>query len=284
MKTTRLFAALALGGVMAMTANQASATVFDLDEFWIVKNGSETYRDSFSDNIAPGSGPDDGVLGEDTYVMTGSMTESGGRAHLDTAAGALRTTPTGGQALVTKARRKRSPNPASSQFLGFGDSFEINGLFDLSSLPADASERVGIRVTDRSGSNTNPDDVLRLTMHRNLSGDLEIELIRLDYLLNQTTVIDQMALTLAGTEDQIALTLSKGLNSSTVFGSFTLFDGATGLGTNTLNIGGDVYHGETFTRAGFSATKILVAVPEPAAMLLFGGGLLALAGLRRRRR
>ena len=41
-------------------SSAAHATPFQpaIDEFWIVKNGNEIFRDSFSDGVLPPSGPD----------------------------------------------------------------------------------------------------------------------------------------------------------------------------------------------------------------------------------
>src|SRR4051812_42232882 len=64
----------------AAVAGTAHAVPFQsvIDEFWIVKNGGEIFRDSFSDGLLPTTGPD----GASTYSVAGSAgmtSESGGK-------------------------------------------------------------------------------------------------------------------------------------------------------------------------------------------------------------
>lgn len=101
----------------------ANTTVFSFDEFYINKNGSEIFRDSFSDGVAPGSGPDDGILGpSNTYtVFGGGFSEQGtGKLLVDSAAGGLTSNPNGDARLFNRIRRNHSTNPVSSAHLGAG--------------------------------------------------------------------------------------------------------------------------------------------------------------------
>ena len=55
-----LIAAVVGTSAMLQLGGPASAAPFTpvIDEFWIVRNGTEIFRDSFSDGIVPASGPD----------------------------------------------------------------------------------------------------------------------------------------------------------------------------------------------------------------------------------
>ena len=89
----------------------ANATVHSFDEFYINMNGSEIFRDSFSDGVAPGSGPDDGILGPgNTYtVFGGGFSEPGtGKLLVDSAASGLTSNPNGDARLFNRIRRNLS--------------------------------------------------------------------------------------------------------------------------------------------------------------------------------
>jgi hypothetical protein len=158
-------ATLCVVGFMAFCGGASVAAPFTpvIDEFWVVKNGSEQFRDSFDDGVLPPSGPQDGnpsgTGNPNTYSVTGPngfIGESGGRLTMQPSLG----TPT----VITNsladtfmgATRLRTTNTGSGSSLELGDSFEVHGLFDLSNLPTVAGQTFGIRVSDRNtGTNFN---------------------------------------------------------------------------------------------------------------------------------
>ena len=60
MSSIRSHLLVAAGLLIAATSAPAFAIPFtpQLDEFWIVKDGTEIFRDSFNDGALPPSGPD----------------------------------------------------------------------------------------------------------------------------------------------------------------------------------------------------------------------------------
>ena len=119
-----VFTVIALTGFSGVSYAAAFQPV--IDEFWITKNGSQIFRDSFDDGVPPQSGPD----GANTYIVGASDGgfaggESGGKLTMTPSLG-TRTLITGSTAdTFTGAIRQRSIDPASGDFLGFTDSFTI---------------------------------------------------------------------------------------------------------------------------------------------------------------
>lgn len=298
---TRAGIAGAVAGAMilcgAMPANATFLPV--LDEFWVIKNGSEVFRDSFNDGAPAPSGPEDAITGTgDTYTVIGGggvVSESGGKLLLDPSLGIGQLNPEGNLNIRTEVRRQRSTNPLSSAFLGFSDSFEISTLYDLSSLPDVAASGFGVRLSDQAPGNANGgNDILLLEVARGrTSGQLGILYSDIDFGTNNVETFDFIALDpILGanpTAEQIQLTLTKDANSNIVGGYFTLFDGiGTTLLTQTVdNVGNDngltasIYDGENFTRAAF-AVRTQIEVPEPGMAGIFVAGILAMAAMRRR--
>ena len=289
-------------GVVLMTGISGAQATFMpvLDEFWVVKNGVEVFRDSFSAGAVPASGPEDGITGSGvTYTMTGAagmVSESLGKLTMDPSLGVAQFNPEGNINIRTEARRQRTTNPASSAFLGAQDSFSVNTLYDLSSLPEVAASGFGVRLEDFAPGNANGgNDVVLLEVARGrTSGTLGIIFSDIDFGSGNVETMDfvslQGLLDSNPTAEQIQLTLTKNANTSEVAGFFTIFDGLGGvLHTQLLdNIGNEngdtlvIYEGEDFTRAGFSArTQVIVSEPATAAILLLSAFGLLTAKRRR---
>jgi hypothetical protein len=82
--------------------------------------------------------------------------------------------------------------------------------------------------------------------------------------------------------DQILLQLERAdLATSAVTASFAYVDGGTVGALQALTGSADIFSGEQWTRAQFLART---PVPVPAALWLFGTGLLTLIGAGRRKR
>ena len=298
MRKTRWLAAIATLTVVSGISAGASAAPFTpvMDEFFIVKNSSEIFRDSFSDGILPPSGPD----GPNTYSnspqagLGGMTSESGGKLTMTPALGSP-TLIVGGLAdTFTGGLRLRSTSPASGDFLGQSDSFEIHGLFDLANLPGVTGQKFGIRATDIAGPGTG-DDVAELTVSKDMiSGDIGIRLLEIDFIANTVELADFISIQgVLGSAAQIELVISKNAGLSTVDASFTVFDAGmsvlqSGVLDNINNTTGNpitLYNGESFTRAQFMSldTGIPVSVSEPTTLAILGLGLAGLGFVRRRR-
>ena len=192
----------------------------------------------------------------------------------------------------TGARRLRSTNPASSAFLGEGDSFEIHGLFDMSSIPSLSGQSFGIRASDRSGT-TDGKDVFQLTVSKSsTTGNIIVASRELDFGADTSEFVGAISIeSFLATAEQIELIISKQASSDLVSASFNLFGpGATLLTSGTLDninnvtgLAAQIYTDQDFTRAQFIALDTEVPIPEPGSLPLLGVSLLGLAYLRRRK-
>ncbi len=293
LKAITLISALAF---TSMLSAQVAAMPFNpvMDEFWIVKNGSELFRDSFSDGLLPPNGPD----GAATYsnspqAGTGGFTgESNGKLTMTPALGA-QTLITGTVAdTFTGGLRLASTNPASSNGLAITDDIEIHGLFDLTSLPGVSGQQFGIRLTDRSTGNTG-DDVIQLSVIKSsVSGNIGVRLAELDFVADtsQTADFDSIS-SLLPSASQIELVITKAAGTNIIGASYTLlnaFNVSVGGGVldniNNVTLGAlSVYNGENFTRAQFFSTDTGVPIPAPAPFATLLIGLAGLGYARRKR-
>ncbi len=278
--------ALLAVSLLAFCPRPAAASGFNpvIDEFWIIKNSSEIFRDSFSDGTPPPSGPDDSNpnstgITYNTFGGAGFVSESGGKLTMDPSLGGP-CTPASACGGFTSAVRRFGGIDTSPSALGFADSFEIHGLFDISvatSLPSLLGEAFGIRATD-AGLNATNNDRAGLRLRSDSSGNLSIVYLDQDFSTVTSTLIDAVAINLSSASS-LELILSKAANSSDVFASYIVDGGAA----NNLSGSVTIYDGENLTRPEFNAAA---AVPLPATLPLMAGGagVLGLLGWRRKRK
>ena len=258
MKKKRFVSVAAVLLLLLLVTTSTFATPFTpiLDEFWIVKDSSEIFRDSFDNSVLPPSGPD----GPDTYSMhgAGGMTgESGGRLTMTPSLGEPVVITTTYADLATSGLRMLSTSD-DDNFLGFGSSFEIHGLFDMSNLPMVTGQSLGIRASDRALGLENPGNntfYLFVGVH-SITDEIRVFLREHDFTANTSEVLwsSSISALLAGAY-QIELVLSKNANSSTLNASYFLYDiNDNILGSGSKNNAGTIYDGEDYIRAQFIST------------------------------
>jgi hypothetical protein len=284
----RFVTAVAVALTSMLSVGAVSAVPFQpvLDEFWIVKNGSEIFRDSFSGGGLPPSGPD----GATTYSVSGAAgmtSESGGKLTMTPSLGDPVAITTTFADTFTGALRTSSINSTSPNFLGIGSSFSINALYDMSSLPFITGETFQLRATDRAtGVGNEGDNTFTLNVGVNASGDVVVTLRLLDFAANTSTAIESFSLEpFLGSADQIHLFFTKAADSDDLSAFFALEDASDNvltshqLGASTEL---DIYNGEDYIRAQIGSTA-RTPIPEPASTLLLCLGLAALGWSRRRK-
>jgi len=296
-------ATLTLFYVAAGSLTQAHAQSFQpvIDEFWIIKNGQEIFRDAFSDGLLPPSGPD----GASTYStaatagLDGMTSESGGKLTMTPAFGS--------QTLITSTladtftsglrANTTSTDPSVLGSLLFADAFEVHAIYDLSEpgLPTISGQGFGIAIADRFLPTNEGNDEVRLLVGRSsMTGDLGVAFRDLSLTDDTTDVVDFDSiegLLPFSPSAQIELMLSKAANSNLVFASWSILGGAWTVMDNINNVTllpVSIYNGEDYARARFFSldTNVNVAaIPEPEiyAMMGIGLGFVGWIGRRRRR-
>ncbi len=280
----KLLARIIVALFIMTQASAALAYNFTIDNFDIVKNGSTLFNDPFSDGNPPPSAPNFTSGAAATYTVTGTPgPESGGKLQLNSSGGALTSNIAENGFNLTVGARLNTSITGGATGLNSNSTFAVTGLFDLiipgpSLLPNATGDRYSIRLND-AANNIEGNDIVLLQVVRLSNGLLAIQFRDLNDLANSNNLI--ASLPLDTNHDQIALRLSH-LSSSNnaITGSFAYVDGGVFGAFTTFAPTIDIFDGETFTRANFQAQS---TVPEPSSLLLFGSGLMGLAGFCRKR-
>ena len=273
-KTIRLVAVCALliaANCLAVPA--ANAFSVSIDQFTIEKNGNTIWSDSFDDGIPPVTNAD--------YTVSGTPgPESGGVLNMDTANAAPHTGVTGNDRLRIRVRKKTSTGSDITQGLRIDDTFSVTGIFDASSLIL-SDEQYGVHLSDAVGVDS--DDKLDMFVKHTIGGSMMVQFRRQDYITNTLTVLEEVAFA-PGSNDQILLKLSRlNTDNNEITASFAYGLGGTFGATTTFSTTASIFNDEDFTRVQFVATGP-AAVPVPAAVWLFGSGLLGLVGMAKRKK
>jgi len=292
MTTNRSLVAMAIGLFITSTAGSAFAVPFTpaLDAFWIVKDDTEIFRDSFSDGVVPPSGPD----GPSTYSVfgPGGMTsESGGKLTMTPSLGDSTLVTTTFADVGTAALRSLSTNSNNGNFLGQDSSFQIHGLYDLTSLPVIPGQSFGIRATDRAPNLGNEgDNTFALFVGMSLGGDVTVFLRHLNFddpgNAAENAILGSVSIdSLLPGADQIELVFSKPANSDQLSASYILYDydSVTPIvSQGPVDSAQTIYNNEDYIRGQFATTD-RIPVPDPPTLTLFGLGLAGIGFMRRRR-
>ncbi len=274
MRSPRITAAFA---VMMLFTCSAHAYVFHLDSFSVEKNSGTLFIDEFNDGSPPPSAP---TL---SYFVTGTMgPETGGKLTLDSSGAVPLVLPLGNTMLIQSAILATNIDPANTNAgLKIEDTFSVHGLFDLT-LPdvTKANESYGINLTDRALAQNLPgDDIVGIRVI-NINGDLKIQFFETSFVAHTFNPISEVLLD--GNHDQILFELTRNdLTTNMVTASFAYLDGGIiNGGTQSMPGSAEIFTTQDWTRAQFISRT---AVPLPAAIWLFGAGLVGLAGLARRK-
>jgi hypothetical protein len=248
----------------------AHAYVVSIDEFTITKNGNPFWADDFNDDVLPSTAD---------YVISGTIgPESNGRLTLDSSGAVPFTGATGASLLRQRVLKRSSTDPTNNFGLRSDDTFAVNAIFDLSA-PSVLNEFYGITLIDGTGGVPGNDNV-QIIVRRTLADTLRIQFRAVDFMQGTVTLLEQADLNLSGS-DQISLTLSRLSNTGPISASYAYgLGGVFGLPTS-FTATKTIFNGEDFTRAQFQA---VTPIPLPAAIWLFGSGLLGLIGISRRKR
>lgn len=273
-----------LGAVFALCAAlPVQAYQFSLDNFFVERRDASTgalvfsFNDPLTDGNPPPSAPNFSTGTPASYFVTGSSpplgTEAGGKLRLN-GSDAQTTIINAVDFTFEGALLATNIAPTSTLELRQGSLINVTGIFDLAA-PSLSNEQYGVRLTDATAASNGDDDV-RVILRRTPGGDVAVQLWDVDLTALTIAVLSSDVLTAAellNPQIQLALSVDELGN---VFGSYSLGGGFISL---TAAMTPSLFHGETFTRAGFF---VVSPVPVPGTLWLVALALGALASVGRR--
>ncbi|UPK40778.1 cadherin domain-containing protein (plasmid) [Bradyrhizobium sp. 186] len=243
---------------------------FQVDEFKITKNGAAFFDDTFSDGNPPPSAPGNPA----SYGTVGTFTESNGRLNVDGGGAApLFGAGTPDPFVGSAARLLSNIDPANTvNGLKSNASFVVEGRFDLI-LPANSREAYGIRLTDRSATQSG-DDAPALVVQQGSDGIVCVQLWNFDFDADTSQLLQSIRLSPATGDDQIALRLShQASNPGIIYASFDLLHGGGVTSTHSFSVTGNIFGSDTLTTAddeNWTRAEIVSWAPAEADSTLEG--------------
>jgi hypothetical protein len=282
----------------------ASADVVNMDNFNVTLINSPIFNDTFSANQVlaggglPGTVLPSGINFPDgssaNYQVTGTVTQIGGKAVLDTAQGAQLVQPAPFfqviNANIVNLLTGPPTGPGSTAFsLTANQAFTTIAQFDLN-VPPTPGGFYQVDFSDRVASNHSGGDVLSMTVRNcipqpgtpcaGVTGPY-IVMSDANFTANTNTALGVNPLDTSN--QQILLELTKpDASSDTVDGYYEYFNNGMGGGLVPLGSFDDLFTGPGdpgYTQAGFTQ---LAPVPEPSTLTLLGCCLLGLVAMRAR--
>jgi len=271
--------ALIVFPIVMFFASNAQAYVFHVDNFSVTKSERLFFNDGFDDGNPPPSAPNLENGNTTSYFVKGAMgPEDSGKLTLDSDDADLGTTALGDPMLFQSAILKTGIGDEA--MLKNTESITIQAIFDLT-LPSVEKESYGINFTDSAtGQGIIGNDAVGIRVVDTISGiNIQFfEASRSDLTFNPLSSVPLDS----SPHEQVMLSLNydASLSNNAVTAAYAYIDGDT-MGTiNQMGNSTDIFHGEDWTRANLVARTV---VPVPAAVWLFGSGLVGLIGLARRK-
>ncbi len=258
---------------LAIVSFNVNAYVFHVDNFSVSKNGSVFFNDSFDDGTPPPSAPNSA-----SYFVRGAMgPEADGKLTLDSSDAVPTVLALGNTMLVQSAILATDINPLDTVAgLKIDDILLIQAVFDLT-IPSVTTESYGINLTDRAtGMGFEGDDIVGVRAINTLGG-VKVQFFEASFVDSTFNPIDSMLL--ESGHDQIMFELMRAdTNTKAVTASFAYIDSGIMGTSQPLTGSATIFNEENWTRAQFISRTV---VPIPAAVWLFGSGLIGLIGLAR---